>query len=71
MTTRWKTSSGERYWTVAIEPAGGYAYPARWYDESFDKNVHAFGNCFQTMGQAEVALEKIKAVLMEAHDDNN
>ena len=71
MSTRWKPSAGERYWTVSLEPADGYEYPARWYDEDFDKNVHAFGNCFKTREQAEVALEKIKKVLLEEHDDNN
>ena len=71
MNTRWKPSSGERYWTVSIEPAEGYVCPARWYDESFDNNVYAFGNCFETREQAEVALEKIKAVLMEGHDEDS
>lgn len=71
MTTRWKPTHGERYWTISIEPADGYVYPARWYDEGFDNNVHAFGNCFKTREQAEMALEKIKKVLLEAHDDNN
>ena len=63
MTTRWKPTSGERYWTIS---ADGYAYPARWYGESFDNNVHAFGNCFKTREQAEDTLEKIKQVLLEA-----
>ena len=49
----------------------GYAHPTQWYDDGFDNNVHAFGNCFKTREQAEVALEKILAVLMEVHDDNN
>jgi len=71
MSTRWKPSSGERYWIVSLEPAHGYAYPARWYDEGFDKTVHAFGNCFKTREQAEMALEKIKKVLLEVRDDNN
>ena len=70
MTTRWKPTSGERYWTICIEPADGYVSPVRWYDESFDKNVHTFGNCFKTREQAEIVLERIKNVLLEAHDEN-
>lgn len=71
MSTRWKPSSGERYWTVSLESVDGYVYPARWYDEGFDKTVHAFGNCFKTIEQAEDTLEKIKNVLLEGHDDND
>ena len=70
MTTRWKPISGERYWTVLIGPADGYASPEMWADEGFDKNAHAFGNCFKTKEQAEVALEKIKKVLLEVHYDD-
>ena len=70
MNTRWKPSSGERYWIVSLEPAEGYAYPARWYDEGFDNSVHAFGNCFKTREQAEVVLERIKKVLLEAQNEN-
>ena len=70
MSTRWQPSSGDRYWTVSLEPADGYAYPARWYGESFDNNVHAFGNCFKTREQAEVVLEKIKKVLLEAANEH-
>ena len=70
MSTRWKPSSGDRYWTVSLEPAEGYAYPARWYGESFDNNVHDFGNCFKTREQAEVVLEKIKKVLLEAANEH-
>ena len=68
MSTRWKPSFGDRYWTVSIE---GYAHPTQWYDDGFDNNVHAFGNCFKTREQAEVALEKIKKVLLEVHDESN
>ena len=67
MSTRWQPYSGERYWTVSAE---GYAYPTQWYDDGFDNNVHAFGNCFKTREQAEVVLEKIKKVLLEAANDN-
>ena len=71
MSTSWKPALLDRYWTISIEPADGYVYPARWWDDGFDKNVHSFGNCFQTREQAEAGLEKIKKVLLEAHDDNN
>ena len=69
MTTRWKPKMGEDYWHVFIGLAYGSTCPVMWYDDDIDKNAHAFGNCFKTREQAEAALEKIKQVLLEAHNE--
>ena len=66
------TPCGCRFVTiVTIDDVDNEALPTRWFDDATDKRMYESGNCFQTREQAEAALEKIKAVLMEVHDDNN
>ena len=69
MTTRWKPEWDEIYWFVTVDDGDNEALPTRWFNDVEDTKMHESGNCFKTKEQAELALERIKKVLMEAHDD--
>lgn len=66
MTERWKPKSGEEYWLVDLKR--GSAHSLIWLDDLTDCAFHEFGNCFRTMEEAEVAAEKVKALLLSLHE---
>ena len=69
MTTRWKPEYANRYWYITVDEIDADVSPTIWTDETIDRRLYGYGNCFKTREQAEEALEKIKQVLLEAHDE--
>ena len=67
MSTRWKPEMREFYWYVY---SLGYISRDIWLDAKDDMARIESGNCFKTREQAESALERIKRVLLESHDEN-
>ena len=66
MITRWEPELFEAYWYV-------YNFvrvsTSLWMNDRGDNRLYDTGNCFKTKEQAEMALEKIKQVLMGVHDE--
>lgn len=67
MSTRWKPEIDDRYWYVSEE----IDLRQRYYSTRYDVRIAELGNCFKTREQAEAALEKIKQILKEAHDEQS
>ena len=65
MPTRWKPAYGEQYWNIVLGIKGIAIDWSCSAESSIDKRLYGYGNCFKTRKQAEVAIEKIKQVLME------
>lgn len=55
----WKPKRGERYFTVFGE---GNVFENTWTDRNEDATRYSIGNCFKTIEEAELALEKTKAL---------
>ena len=71
MKERWNPEYDERVWFVTIDDVDNEVRPTRWYNYSARcKRLYESGNCFKTKEQAEAALEKIKKVLLEAHNED-
>ena len=64
---RWRPSQGDTYFKLDSD---GLIHKIMWNDDDLDSKFWAFGNCFQTCVQAELAREKIKEVLLKFHKDD-
>lgn len=72
MTERWKPKAGERYWVVWINaPEGMCSFYACHKNDYFMENFWSVGNCFKTEAEAQVAAEKVKALLLNLPDKDN
>lgn len=68
--TRRKPAYGEQYWNIVLGIKGIAIDWSCSAESSIDNRLYDIGNCFKTREQAEAALERIKKVLLEAHDGN-
>lgn len=71
MSTRWKPEIGDSYWSIRVRSGGAYVVEFAWIADVTDSINYADGNCFKTKKKAKEALEKVKQVLMEVHDEIN
>ncbi len=65
---RWKPEYSEHYWHVAVT---GRVEVTTWEDRGFDEKLYSGGNCFKTEEQAQEAAKRVKATLLEYHEELN
>ena len=61
---RWRPSQGDEYFKIDSD---GLIYKIAWNEDDLDLTFWAFGNCFQTRAQAEIARAQIKELLLKFH----
>ena len=61
---QWRPSQGDTYFKIDSD---GEVHKITWNEDDLDKKFWAFGNCFQTRAQAELARGKVKEVLVNLH----
>lgn len=67
MSERWKPESGELYYFIST---AGDIIPERFYNyEAGSRSRFLHGNVFKTEAEAEVAAEKVKALLLSLHSE--
>lgn len=65
--SRWKPEINDVYYFVH---ALGIVEQDLWCDYKCDSDLYNTGNCFRTKAEAEVAAEKVKALLLSLHEEN-
>ena len=68
MSERWKPKKGEAYYGIF---ANGDTERIVWRDSSLDESLFELGNCFRIEEKAQAAAEKIKALLLGLHNNDN
>lgn len=68
MTEKWKPKICEQYWF--IDRDGDVRYHL-WTEWDSDNDKYDFGNCFRTQEEAEAAAEKVKALLLSLHEQED
>jgi hypothetical protein len=63
---RWRPSQGDTYFKIDSD---GVIHKIRWNEDDLDSKFWAFGNCFQTSAQAELARNQIEELLLKFHYD--
>jgi hypothetical protein len=69
MSERWKPEEGERYYFIGADGKAGQTV----FYEVFESGPQNWelGNCFKTEAEAQVAAEKVKALLLNLPDKDN
>lgn len=67
MSERWKPKHGDRYWVIDACYRKGVR-PVNWVNDVIDNTTYSFGDCFKTEAEAQVAAEKVKALLLSLHE---
>jgi hypothetical protein len=63
---RWRPKQGDEYFKIDSD---GMIHKITWHEDVLDRTFWAFGNCFQTYAQAELARGKVKEVLLNFYKD--
>jgi|Tabmets5t2r1_1033131.scaffolds.fasta_scaffold19214_4 hypothetical protein len=63
---RWRPRQSEQYFKIDSD---GMIHKITWDEDDLDIKFWAFGNCFQTHAQAELARGKVKEALLNFHKD--
>ena len=68
MTERWKPEDREKFWFIDRDGNANFHMRTEW---DSDNDKYDFGNCFQSKEEAEAAAEKVKALLLSLHEQED